>query len=128
MFGTFSVVGILARRERGGVGLGHPETDKLPRLTLRLFMLIQAASGGETLEFGETINVGREGIYMHTRARFLPEQEVNCLLLLPPEITRFSTPMFVGCHGKVLAVKECECCQKLGVELEVYGYDHACPA
>jgi hypothetical protein len=106
--------------------VGHPDRRKIARLPLEVFLRLRLA-GGADVEFAETRDVSAHGLYFLTRAQVLPGQELECVLVLPQDLTLTPEPMFVGCHGKVLRINERLPGQKLGVALEVYGYDFSLP-
>ena len=83
--------------------------------------------GVKGMDHGETRNVSAGGIYLHTRAPLVAGQDLECVLVLPQDLTRTPRPMYVGCRGKVIRVHERMPGQKLGVALEITGYDFSWP-
>ena len=79
------------------------------------------------MDHAETRNVSARGIYLHTRAPLVAGQDLECVLVLPQDLTRTPGPMYVGCRGKVVRVHERLPGQKLGAALEISGYDFSWP-
>jgi hypothetical protein len=102
--------------------VGHPDRRKIARLPLEVFLRLRV-SGADDVEFAETRDVSARGIYFLTRAQVAPGQELECILVLPQDLTLAPEPMFVGCHGRVLRTNERLPGQKLGVAVEVHSYD-----
>lgn len=105
--------------------MNYLERRKLARLPLEVFVRIRI--GGVDGDLAETRDVSARGIYLHTHTRLVPGQELECVLVLPEELTHAPAPMFVECCGKVVRVTERRPGQKLGAALEVYSYDFAWP-
>lgn len=101
------------------------EWRKLARLPLEIFARLLCRIA--TVDFAETHNVSARGIYLHTRAVLEAGQELECILVLPPELTLAQRPMFVGCHGKVMRTHQRLPGQKSGVALEVSGSNFSWP-
>lgn len=106
--------------------MGYPDRRKIARLPLEVFLRLRLV-GGADVEFAETRDVSAHGLYFLTRARVSPGQELECILVLPQDLTLTPEPMFVGCHGKVLRINERLPGQKLGVAVEVHAYDFSPP-
>jgi len=83
--------------------------------------------GVRELDHAETRNVSAGGVYLHTRASLVEGQDLECVLVLPQDLTRTPKPMYVGCRGRVVRVHERLPGQKLGVALEISGYDFSWP-
>lgn len=106
--------------------MSQPERRKLARLPLEVFARLRFRIAA--VDFAETRNVSARGIYLHTRAVLKAGQELECILVLPPELTLAPRPMFVGCHGKVMRVHQRLPGQKSGVALEISGFDFSWPS
>jgi PilZ domain len=106
--------------------VSHPERRKLTRLPLEVFLRLRIL-GADTVEFAETRDVSARGLYFHTRAQITSGQELECVLVLPSELTLAPEPLFVGCRGKVLRTNERLPGQKLGVAMEIHSYDFSLP-
>ncbi len=122
-----TVLGIKLGREvltgfGGEFRVGHPDRRRIARLPLEVFLRLRLA-GAADVEFAETRDVSARGLYFLTRAHIVPGQEVECILVLPQDLTLAPEPMFVGCHGRVLRTNERLPGQKLGVAVEVQSYD-----
>jgi hypothetical protein len=98
----------------------------MTRLPLEVFMRLQLP-GVTGMDHAETRNVSARGIYLHTRAPLVAGQDLECVLVLPQDLTRTPGPMYVGCRGKVVRVHERLPGQKLGAALEISGYDFSWP-
>jgi hypothetical protein len=109
----------------GGL-VDHQDRRKIARLPLEVFLRLRV-SGDHAVEFAETRDVSARGIYFLTRATVLAGQELECILVLPQDLTLSPEPMFVGCRGKVLRTNERLPGQKLGVAVEVDSYDFSLP-
>ena len=83
--------------------------------------------GVTEMDHAETRNVSARGIYLHTRAPLVAGQDLECVLVLPQDLTRAPGPMYVGCRGKVVRVHQRLPGQKLGAALEISGYDFSWP-
>jgi PilZ domain-containing protein len=101
---------------------GHPDRRKLSRLLLEVPMQIAVPDRSEIL-FGQTANVSAQGIFFHTTGRLNLEQEVECVLVLPENLTLASQPTLVGCKGKVVRVSESHSDDAVGIAIEVNSYD-----
>jgi hypothetical protein len=101
---------------------GHPDRRKLSRLLLEVPMQIAVPDRSEIL-FGQTSNVSAQGIFFHTAGRLNLEQEVECILVLPENLTLATQPTLVGCKGKVLRVSESQSGDAVGIAIEVNSYD-----
>lgn len=106
--------------------MSHPDRRKIARLPLEVFLRLRI-SGGADVEFAETRDVSAHGIYFLTRAHLVPGQELECVLVLPQDLTLAPKPLFVGCRGKVLRTNERLPGQKLGVAVEVQSFDFSTP-
>jgi len=104
----------------------HRDRRKITRLPLEVFLRLRV-SGAKAVEFAETRDVSARGIYFLTRANVTAGQELECILVLPQDLTLSPEPLFVGCRGKVLRTNERLPGQKLGVDLEVDSYDFSLP-
>lgn len=117
---------MIAGRYVGEKRLNHQERRKLARLPLGVFVRIRPS--GQNPELGETLNVSPRGLYLHTRARLQPGQELECVLVLPEMLTHAPAPMLVECRGRVVRVNERLPGQQLGAALEIYSYDFSWPS
>ncbi len=72
---------------------------------------------------GETRDVSAQGIYFYTKSRLELGQHVECVLLLPEELTQACAPMFVACAGKVLRVESDVPGGGTGIAVEISSYD-----
>jgi len=106
--------------------LGHPDRRKIARLPLEVFLRLRI-SGGHDVEFAETRDVSARGLYFLTRTHVTPGQELECILVLPQDLTLSPDPIFVGCRGRVLRTNQRLPGQKLGVAVEVHSYDFSLP-
>lgn len=106
--------------------MGHPDRRKIARLPLEVFLRLRV-SGADAVEFAETRDVSARGIYFLTRANVMAGQELECILVLPKDLTLSPEPLFVGCRGKVLRTNERLPGQRLGVAVEVESYDFSLP-
>jgi PilZ domain len=100
----------------------YPERRKLSRLPLKVTLRVKVAESAATY-FGKTSNVSAQGIFFWTEARLYPGQEVECVLVLPENLTLATEPFLVGCKGTVLRVSEERPEGMVGVAMEVNGYD-----
>jgi len=100
----------------------HAERRKLTRLPLRVMVRVQVP-GTAAVVVGETRDVSARGIYFYTRYRLELGQQVECVLLLPEELTQASAPMFVACAGKVLRVVKDVSDGETGIAVEISSYD-----
>ena len=106
--------------------MDHRDRRRIARLPLEVFLRLRV-SGAKAVEFAETRDVSARGIYFLTRANVTAGQELECVLVLPQDLTLSPEPLFVGCRGKVLRTNERLPGQKLGVALEVDSYDFSLP-
>src|SRR5262249_16893582 len=83
--------------------LTHPERRALARFPLKVFVRIKAR-GAEQVHYAEPRNVSACGIYLHTLAQLQVDQQLECVLILPQELTLTASPLFVGCRARVLRV------------------------
>jgi len=81
---------MIAGRYVGEKRLNHQERRKLARLPLGV--LVRIRPSGQNPELGETLNVSPRGLYLHTRARLQPGQELECVLVLPEMLTHAPAP------------------------------------
>lgn len=100
----------------------HPERRKLSRLPLEVLMQIATAEAPEIF-FGQTCNVSAQGIFFRTKAQLNLGQAVECVLVLPENLTLASHPIFVGCKGSVVRVDEAAPGELYGIAIEVNSYD-----
>ena len=114
------------RGHRGTTSLSQPERRRMTRLPLEVFLRMRV-SGLKEIQYAETRDVSARGIYFFTRAQVETGQELECVLVLPEELTLAPRPMFVGCRGKVLRTNERLPGQKLGVAVEIQSYDFSLP-
>jgi hypothetical protein len=73
--------------------------------------------------FGQTSNVSAQGIFFRTTGRLNLDQEVECVLVLPENLTLATQPTLVGCKGKVVRVNESQHDDAVGIAIEVNSYD-----
>lgn len=105
----------------------HPERRKLARLPLEVLVRFQSP-GTREADFAETRNVSARGMYFQTQAAIRAGQELECTLILPEKLTHAPGQMLVSCRGKVLRVTQTQPGKKVGVALEISGYDFSWPA
>ena len=105
--------------------MNRQERRKPARLPLEVFVRIHAS--GVQRDLAETRDISAKGLYLHTRARLSPGQELECVLVLPEELTHAPAPMLVECRGKVLRVNEQLPGQTVGAALEIYSHDFSWP-
>jgi PilZ domain len=101
---------------------GHPDRRKLSRLLLEVPMQIAVLDRSEIL-FGQTSNVSAQGIFFRTTDRLNLDQEVECILVLPENLTLAAQPTLVGCKGKVVRVSANTPGDAVGIAIEVNSYD-----
>jgi hypothetical protein len=101
--------------------LTHPERRAMARFPLKVFVRIQAR-GAEQIHYAETLNVSACGIYLHTLAHLQVDQYLECVLILPQELTLTASPLLVGCRARVLRVDPLAA-GTIGAAVEVSGYD-----
>jgi|SRR6516165_8943053 hypothetical protein len=102
---------------------GNQERRKLSRLLLEVPLQISLRDGREIV-FGQTSNVSAQGIFFRAMAgNFDLDQEMECVLVLPENLTLTAQPIFIGCRGKVVRVQEEKPGAVVGVALEVSSYD-----
>ena len=101
---------------------GHPDRRKLSRLLLEVPMQIAVPDGSEVF-FGQTSNVSAQGIFFRTTSRLNLGQDVECVMVLPENLTLAAEPTLVGCKGKVVRVNESEPGDAVGIAIEVNSYD-----
>ena len=101
---------------------GHPDRRKLSRLLLEVPMQIAVPDRSEIL-FGQTSNVSAQGIFFRTTGHLNLDQEVECILVLPENLTLATQPTLVGCKGKVVRVSESTSADAVGIAIEVNSYD-----
>ena len=103
---------------------GHPDRRKLSRLLLEVPMQIAVPDRSEIL-FGQTSNVSAQGIFFRTTGHLNLDQEVECILVLPENLTLATQPTLVGCKGKVVRVNESQSQSgdAVGIAIEVNSYD-----
>lgn len=106
---------------RGTVRMHIPERRKIARLPLELFVRIQVP-GSFWVDFAQTSNVSARGMYFRTQAQLSIGQELECVLVLPENLTLSPAPILVGCRGKVLRVSDLPGSQT-GVAIEIDSYD-----
>jgi PilZ domain len=104
----------------------HRDRRRIARLPLEVFLRLRV-SGADAVEFAETRDVSARGIYFLTRANVRAGQELECVLVLPQDLTLSPEPLFVGCRGRVLRTNARLPGQKLGVAVEVDSYDFSLP-
>lgn len=103
--------------------VARPERRRMARLPMEVMMRIQVP-GTEAVVFAETRDVSARGLYFFTHVQNLEAgQELDCVLVLPPELTQAGGPTFVGCRGKVLRVNKGLPDSRVGVAVEVSSYD-----
>ena len=85
-------------------------------------MQIAVPDGNEIL-FGQTFNVSAQGIFFRTNERLNLGQDVDCVLVLPENLTLAAQPTLVGCKGKVVRVNESMLGDAVGIAIEVNSYD-----
>jgi hypothetical protein len=73
--------------------------------------------------FGQTSNVSAQGIFFRTTDRLNLDQEVECILVLPENLTLAAQPTLVGCKGKVVRVSASTPSDAVGIAIEVNSYD-----
>jgi PilZ domain len=100
----------------------HPERRKLARLPLEVLIRLQV-TGATAVDFAETCNVSARGLFLHTRSRLIPGQELECVLVLPQRLTHTPAPVLIGCRGRVLRLTQKLPGDTLGVAIEVHSYD-----
>lgn len=100
----------------------HPERRKLSRLPLEVPVQIATAEVREIL-FGQTCNVSAQGILFRTTARLNLGQAVDCVLVLPENLTLAAQPILVGCKGSVVRVDEGSTAESYEIAVEVNSYD-----
>lgn len=100
----------------------YPERRKLSRLPLEVTLRVKVGEASATY-FGKTSNVSAQGIFFWTEARLKPGQDVECVLILPENLTLATEPFLVGCKGTVLRVSEERPGGVVGVAMEVNSYD-----
>lgn len=100
----------------------HPERRRLARLPLEVLIRLQV-TGATAVDFAETCNVSARGLFLRTRSRLIPGQELECVLVLPQRLTHAPDPVLIGCRGKVLRLNQKLPGDKLGVAIEVHSYD-----
>jgi PilZ domain len=100
----------------------HPERRKLSRLPLAVPLQIAVGEAPEIL-FGQTHNVSAQGIFFRTTSRLNLGQAVDCVLVLPENLTLASQPILVGCKGSVVRVDESSTGESYGIAVEVNSYD-----
>src|SRR5580765_1836935 len=101
---------------------GHPDRRKLSRLLLEVPMQIAVPDRSEIL-FGQTSNVSAQGIFFRTTGCLNLDQEVECILVLPENLTLATQPTLVGCKGKVVRVSANTPGDAVGIAIEVNSYD-----
>jgi hypothetical protein len=101
--------------------LTHPERRALARFPLKVFVRIRAR-GGEQVHYAETRNISACGIYLHTLARLQVDEHLECVLILPQELTLTPSPLLVGCRARVLRVDRLAA-GTIGAAVEVNSYD-----
>jgi hypothetical protein len=80
--------------------------------------------GSEEVHYAETRNVSASGMYFSTGCgELFPGQELECVMVLPEEITHLSMPVLIGCRGKVLRIEEDVLGPFVGVAMEISTYD-----
>jgi hypothetical protein len=100
----------------------HPERRELARLPLQLPLRVRV-SGSEQVDLAATRDVSARGIYFLTRAQLQLGQDLECVLVLPEELTQAANPILVACRAKVLRLNKSLADKSIGVAVEVYGYD-----
>ncbi len=101
----------------------HPERRKLARLPLEVLLRIHFP-GKDEVAFAETRDVSARGIYFYTHVEELEAgQELQCVMVLPEKLTLAAGPTLVGCRGKILRVNKDVSEHRVGVAMEVSGYD-----
>jgi PilZ domain-containing protein len=100
----------------------HQERRKLSRLPLEVLVQIATADATEVF-FGQTCNVSAQGIFLRTKAQLSLGQAVECVLVLPENLTLATQPILVGCKGSVVRVDEASAGELHGIALEVNSYD-----
>ena len=100
----------------------HQERRKLSRLPLEVTLRVKIY-GSPATYFGKTSNVSAQGIFFWTEARLEPGQDIECVLILPENLTLATEPFLVGCKGTVLRVSEERPEGVVGVAMEVNSYD-----
>ena len=99
----------------------HPERRAMARFPLKVFVRIQAR-GAEQVHYAETLNVSACGIYLHTLAQLRVDQDLECVLILPQELTLTALPLLVGCRARVVRVDRLAA-GTIGAAVEVDSYD-----
>src|SRR5215468_5271469 len=122
MHGTFLGAIYFLAVPRGRTMPVNQDRRKLSRLLLEVPLQISFVDDQEIF-FGQTSNVSAQGIFFRTTTGdFNLGQEVECVLVLPENLTLTAQPVFVGCRGKVVRVQEVTP-DVAGVAIEVSSYD-----
>jgi len=101
--------------------LTHPERRAMARFPLKVFVRIRAR-GDEQVHYAETRNLSACGIYFHTLAQLEVDEHLECVLILPQELTLTPSPLLVGCRARVLRVDRLAT-GTIGAAVEVNSYD-----
>jgi PilZ domain len=107
--------------EGSNMQLTHPERRQLARFPLEVLVRIRI-EGAEAADFAQTRNVSARGIYFYTRVPLHIGQELECILILPENLTLASSPMLIGCRARVLRLNKGPE-QTVGVAVEVHSCD-----
>ncbi len=103
--------------------LKNPERRRMARLPLQL-LLRMSVPGRSEVSYAETKNVSAGGIFFTTADRELaPGQELECVMVLPEQITHLNLPVLIGCRGKILRIQEVQPQSFIGVAMEISSYD-----
>jgi hypothetical protein len=103
------------------ISLAHSERRQLTRFPLEVLASVQAV-GAETMSFALTRNVSARGIYFYTRTLLKIGQELECILILPENVTSTSATL-VACQGEVVRLNTDLPGPAIGVAVEVHGVD-----
>lgn len=101
----------------------NPERRRMARLPLQVLLRMNLPGRAE-VSYAETKNVSAGGIFFTTANRELTAgQELECVMVLPEQITHLSLPVLIGCRGKILRVQEDHPDPFIGVAMEISSYD-----
>ncbi len=95
----------------------------MARLPLQVLLRMKLPGNAE-VSYAETKNVSAGGIFFTTSNRELAAgQELECVMVLPEQITHLSLPVLIGCRGKILRIQEGQPHPFIGVAMEISSYD-----
>jgi hypothetical protein len=103
--------------------LNYPERRRMARLPLQVLLRFKLP-GRDELTYAETRNVSAGGIYFAIAPiELVAGQELECVMVLPETITHLSSPVLIGCRGKILRIQRDHPHPFLGVAMEISSYD-----